>query len=218
MSHLYIDLYTIYCNEALFRDRKEFEEFVDRYIGKEGNLDIKRLYEMPECVYKTYMENQGYNFQAAAYFLMEELDIEADSLSEKDIEDYIEKNNLSKRQDAETVKLLIDHSKNYRDIIDTMEVNKFLPDKFYDYGKNAFKSFVEYYGLNRETWKQEEYSIVGDSIDTIINKEKLSIKWKTRGNWCIHLLEDRDYELYYRVIDKDGNETAAEMWKDKKKT
>lgn len=207
---------SIYWNEVIFRTKKEFKEFKSKYIDENGNLDIYRFLDMPDCVLKTYIDNRDVNIKAATYFIMEELDIEMNFLSIKKVFNYIKKHQYDMNYGKKCVINMADTARNYKSIIKTKEENNFSDEEFYEYGKNAFQTFIEHNGLSKKLWRQKRCLLFSDAIDTTIDEKNLSIRWKIDGRGCDNLVQKSNIELYFRCIQKNGEGNALELWQNGK--
>lgn len=206
---------SIYWNEVIFRTKKEFKEFKNKYIDENGNLDIYRFLDMPDCVFKTYIDNRDVNIKAATYFIMEELDIEMNFLPIKKVFNYIKKHQYDMNYDKKCVINMADTARNYKSIIKTKEENNFSDEEFYEYGKNAFQTFIEHNGLSKKLWRQKRCLLFSDAIDTTIDEKNLSIRWKIDGRGCDNLVQKSNIELYFRCIQESGEGNALELWQGK---
>lgn len=199
-------------NQVTFRERTEFNSFIKNYIDDNGNLDIFRFTNIPPCINALYIRDKKENLQAAAYFLMEELEVELESLTDSDIFKYIKEHSFQLNYNEDIFRLIADCSRDNRSVMNTMENNNFSYASFYEYGKNAFKSFVEYRGLNKREWLINNYNVSSPAFNTVIDKENMRIKWDMLGIGCRDLIRHSGIELYYGMVTSNSSGPAYEMW------
>lgn len=199
-------------NQVTFRERTEFNSFVKNYIDDNDNLDVFRFTNIPPYINAIYLNDKKENMQAAAYFLMEELDIELGSLTDSDIFKYTKEHYFQLNYNEDIFRLIADCSKDNRSIMNTMENNNFSYASFYEYGKNAFKSFVENRGLNKRDWLTNSYNVSSPAFNTVIDKENMRVKWDMLGIGCRDLIRHSGTELYYSMVTSNSSGPAYEMW------
>lgn len=202
----------MFLNELIFRDRKEFNKFLEKHTTDGKFIDISSFTDMPECVKNLTIEDDGVTLNAATFFIMEELDIEMRPITKEEILDYVIEKKLRRCYQKLTPEDIVQQSKNYGRVLSIMEWRGFEPDEFYEYGKNAFESLICYNSANYHKWINNSFGILTHFSSTKIDKEKMRISWGSYNKNCLLMVNKCKVEAYYRAADDLGLSTASEMW------
>lgn len=202
----------MFLNELIFRDRKEFNKFLEKHTIDGKHIDIASFTDMPECVKNLTIEDDGVTLNAATFFIMEELDIEMRPITKEEIMDYVDQKKLKKFYQKLTPEDIVYQSKNYGRILSTMEWRGLSFEEFYEYGKNAFESLICYNAANYHSLINNRFGILTHFSSTKIDKEKMRISWGSYNKNCLLMVSKCKEEIYYRTVDDIKLSTASEIW------
>lgn len=202
----------MFLNELIFRDRKEFDKFIEKHTIDGKYIDISSFTDMPECVKNLTIEDDGVTLNAATFFIMEELDIEMRPITKKEIMDYVTKKKLKRCYQRLSPDDIVHQSQNYGIVLSSMEWRGFEFEEFYEYGKNAFESLICYNSANYHKWINNSFGILTHFSRTKIDNEKMRISWGSYNKNCLLMVNKCEEEVYYRTVDDLGLSTASETW------
>lgn len=199
-------------NQVIFRDKNSFENFIEKHIGDNGEIDLCSFFDMPDCIKDTYLYTIRDNLNAAAYFILEELDIDMRGVTEEEIKKYIDDNGFKRNSEKYVEHDIANFSSNYQSVLETMENNNFNYDSFYNYGKSAFKVLVEHDGVFRNQYIRNRVGVPQEPTKTTVDRKNMQISWVSITNWCSNAVQRCGTEAYFRATRMDGYGPAIEMW------
>lgn len=202
----------MFLNGLIFRDRKEFNKFLEYHTIDGKEIDISSFNDMPECVKNLTINNDVFTLSAATFFISEELDIEARPITKEEILNYVDLKKLKKCYQRITPEDIVDRSKNYALVMADMTNRGFSSEEFYEYGRSAFESLICYNAANYYKWIKNSFGISADLYHTNIDKEAMKIIWESANGNCLLMVTYSKAEAYYRTIDELGFSRASEIW------
>lgn len=203
-------------NEARTRTKEDFSRLLNAMCSiKNDNLcvDYELIKPAPQFYTDTALLSRNDMLMAAAYAIMEELDIEDDGLTLEDIKRYQKESKLKPfRRERFYEEDIAEISKSYKNLIEAKERYPY-NDNYLDFGQKVLEIISNEGQLSLTDWRFSNWSVCTNAIDTEVYSKDFAIRWRNEEDSSPGLIFDAackaGVDAYY-MFAAESDENAGE--------
>lgn len=179
--------------EVRTRTKEDFSRLLDVMCSiKNGILcvDYELIKPAPQFYTDTALLERNDMLMAAAYAIMEELDIEDDGLTLEDIKKYQKESKLKPfRRERFYEEDIAEISKSYKKLIEAKERYPY-NDDYLNFGQKVLEIISNEGQLSLTDWRFSNWSVCTNAINTEVYSKDFAIRWRNEEDFSPSLVFD----------------------------